>query len=282
LDIFIWDYWAVANNGEPSKSDGKPKPAIHGTVKIEGPGIDLRAEVKCGPGGRDDCSQRPAAEPKPIDPFAHTPKWLKDTVEILSGTKPEPIPSAPPGYENSPPKTDFQKALVYSYLAVGLLLLVSTWLLRPNTNPLHQLYRARLAKAFLFDPTRVMEGANKSAVDSKIDPVYEPIGTMPLSALAENTTYAPYHLINATLNVQGSDYANRRGRNSDFFLFSPMFIGSQATGYARTRDMERETRIDLATAMTISGAAFSPNAGASSIVPLRATLALLNVRTGTG
>jgi hypothetical protein len=44
--------------------------------------------------------------------------------------------------------------------------------------------------------------------------------------------------------------------------------------------MEDATTLDLATAMAVSGAAFSSNMGASSIRALTATLALLNVRTG--
>ena len=58
---------------------------------------------------------------------------------------------------------------------------------------------------------------------------------MRISELVTPHPYAPYHLINAALNVQGSDYAKWRGRNADFFLFSPCYIGSEATGYCETR-----------------------------------------------
>jgi hypothetical protein len=93
--------------------------------------------------------------------------------------------------------------------------------------------------------------------------------------------YAPYHLINAALNIQGSDFANRRGRNADFFLFSPRYVGSYATGYAPMQTFERAARdLDLATAMAISGAAASSNMGSATIRPLTPTLALLNVRLG--
>ncbi|WP_461319336.1 hypothetical protein [Bradyrhizobium barranii] len=74
--------------------------------------------------------------------------------------------------------------------------------------------------------------------------------------------------------------ANRRGRNADFFLFSPAYIGSVATTYCKTEKMELDTGLDPATAMAVSGAAFSSNMGANSIKALTATLALLNVRTG--
>ena len=109
---------------------------------------------------------------------------------------------------------------------------------------------------------------------------FAPLDTMRISELVSPLPYAPYHLINAALNVQGSDYANRRGRNADFFLFSPCYVGSEATGYRETLPVESATNLDLATAMAISGAAFSSNMGASSIRPLTPTLAILNVRTG--
>jgi hypothetical protein len=53
---------------------------------------------------------------------------------------------------------------------------------------------------------------------------------------------APFHLINTALNIQGSKYANRRGRIADFFVFSPNFIGSSATQYVKTEEFERHRR----------------------------------------
>src|SRR5262249_1544026 len=100
-----------------------------------------------------------------------------------------------------------------------------------------------------------------------------------LSGLSEKN--APYHLINAAINVQSSKEANRRGRNADFFLFSRNFIGSKATGYARTVDVEGIVPdLDLGTAMAVAGAAASSEMGAATIKPLAPTLALLNVRLG--
>ena len=47
----------------------------------------------------------------------------------------------------------------------------------------------------------------------------------------------PYHIINAAMNVQGSAEANRRGRNADFFVFTPDFVGSDLTlFFAPTRE----------------------------------------------
>src|SRR5439155_4907916 len=143
-------------------------------------------------------------------------------------------------------------------------------------NSLHRLYRDRISKAFLFDPTS-RPNPTGTSVDKGRD--YAPLDSMRLSELS--SVCAPYHLINAALNLQGSDYANRRGRNADFFLFSKLSVGSEATGYARTADVERDSPgFDLATAVAVSGAAASSNMGAKSIRPLMLTLAVLNIRLG--
>ena len=106
-----------------------------------------------------------------------------------------------------------------------------------------------------------------------------PVFDKPLSKITYRN--GPYHLINAALNVEESKTANRRGRNADFFLFSPLFVGSKSTGYVATADVEQVAfGFDLATAMAVSGAAVSSSMGAQSIKPLTATLALLNIRLG--
>jgi hypothetical protein len=66
---------------------------------------------------------------------------------------------------------------------------------------------------------------------------------------------------------------------TDFFIFSPAYCGSPLTGYAPTTDWERaDHRLDLATAMAISGAAAAPQMGLGSMRHLSFWLALLNVR----
>ncbi|MGA9455935.1 MAG: hypothetical protein WBV43_10735, partial [Pseudolabrys sp.] len=89
------------------------------------------------------------------------------------------------------------------------------------------------------------------------------------------------------MNVQGSTEANRRGRNAEFFTFTPDFVGSDLTHYAVTslkadeRHMENaDQRLDLGAAMAISGAAVSANMGSNTVRWLSPTLALLNVRLG--
>jgi hypothetical protein len=102
---------------------------------------------------------------------------------------------------------------------------------------------------------------------------------MALSQLSEADS--PYHLINTALNVQNSKQVNRRGRNADFFLLSRNFVGSKATDYVATADMEAVMRgLDLGAAMATSGAAASANMGSATIKTLTPTLALLNIRLG--
>ena len=54
-------------------------------------------------------------------------------------------------------------------------------------------------------------------------------------------TLAPYHLINTALNIEASKYANRRGRNADFFILGPLFTGSASTNYVDTELMEKNS-----------------------------------------
>jgi Patatin-like phospholipase len=197
----------------------------------------------------------------------------------------------------------YDVAVVYSVLAI-IIYLISRCL-RPNANSLHQLYRDRLGTAFLFglvfqkdgslapasDPRAIgvtiqkdgsfLSDRNETVVGfiARPDGVVLPAGDRKVSSL--DPTFAPYHLINCAVNLEGSSYLNKRGRNADFFLFSPLFVGSAATGYMPTLAYEQVCQtLDLASAVAISGAAVSSNMGAQSIRPLTPTLALLNVRLG--
>jgi predicted acylesterase/phospholipase RssA len=205
--------------------------------------------------------------------YYHGPAWLIDVSQHWFG---------------------YNTPVAWFYLVTGIELFLLSLFLSPNANSLHRLYRDRLSKAFLFDPTTI-EG-RRAGARSKRESIllsnvaaaellkYQnfelaPVDRFKLSEISCVDT--PYHLINTALNIQGSKYVNRRGRNADFFLFSPKFIGSSATQYVRTEEFEDAVKgFDLATAMAISGAAGSSNMGASSIAPLALTLAILNVRPG--
>jgi hypothetical protein len=158
----------------------------------------------------------------------------------------------------------------FSFALAALVFFLFWPILSVNSNSLHQLYRDRLGWAFLIK-RKEKAGSNNDEVDHE--------DTFNLSAI--NTERAPYHLINAALNLPGSNFANRRGRNADFFLFSRNHIGSEATGYVDTKSAELIVDgLNIGTAMAISGGAAAPNMGMASIRLLAPTIAVLNVRLG--
>jgi len=167
-----------------------------------------------------------------------------------------------------------------AYLLVALVVLAVTLLIGPNSNSLHRLYRDRLSRAFLFERSKMGSRNAATSVDtwkfSSLKPQDRAAGAwLPASA------YAPYLLTNTAINLEGSEELNKRGRNADTFVFSPLYVGSRWTGYVPTMKMEAVVPdFSLATAMAISGAAASANMGRSTIKILRFSLALLNIRLG--
>ena len=131
----------------------------------------------------------------------------------------------------------------------------------------HRFYRNRLARTYL---TRVGAGGNS------VTP-HDPQLLSELNPAAK----APYHLLNAALNIPASTNPDLRGRNTDFFLFSKHFCGSPLVGYQPTSKWEALDRhLDLGTAVAISGAAAAPRMGTLTDARLSGLLALLNVRLG--
>ena len=136
-----------------------------------------------------------------------------------------------------------------------------------NFTSLHGFYRDQLTRGFLF-----RKGTDSGRNSGR---------RVKLSELNSAGSTAPYHLVNVTMNLQGSDDIKLRGRGADFFILSRHFIGSDRTGYVPTEIMERaDPHQDLGTAMAISGAAASPNAGSVAIGPLVFIMTMLNLRLG--
>lgn len=139
--------------------------------------------------------------------------------------------------------------------------LISFFLLNINLTGPHRLYRDCLARTFI--QTRADGVPKVKLVD------INPQGT------------APYHIINAALNVPSSQSFALKDRGCDFFMFSKKWIGSTAAGYHPTTHWKANgAPVDLATAMAVSGAAFSSYMGLGSLPTLTALLTFLNVRLG--
>lgn len=171
------------------------------------------------------------------------------------------------------PTMEQEWIVLINYVLMTIIVLVIAANFTENANGLHRLYRDRLRTTFQLDRL----------------------------ALHELDEQSPYLLINGTLNVRRPRTAKaeaaaqlrasardrvsadpaKRGRNAEFFLLSRHFIGSDATGYASSLEVNRQQpELDLAAAIAISGAAVSSSMGRVGIGLLGPTLALLNLRLG--
>ncbi len=158
---------------------------------------------------------------------------------------------------------------VFALMLAGLLWAYVWIAVDPNRTSLHRLYRDRLAAAFLVGED----------TGGDVD-VEEDLDLGELSRHEAGST-APYHLINAAVNLPRSKNINIHDRKSDFFIFSKRFIGSEHTGYCRSDSMERAfPDMSLSTAMAVSGAAASPAMGSMTQPALVALMTILNIRLG--
>jgi len=130
----------------------------------------------------------------------------------------------------------------------------------PNILSMHRYYRFRLQDTFLNDKK-----------DQKLHSLIE-------DSKEGKYTFAPYPLINTTLNLQ-ADKEISGMKSCDYFLLSPLYCGSKITGYTPS-DKSEYSRMTLATALTISGAAVNPNMGYKSNRLLSFFMTLLNLRLG--
>ena len=151
------------------------------------------------------------------------------------------------------------------FFLAGGLFIYSLFFVDINSTSLHGFYRDRLSEAFLFD----------------VSPRIGSTDDLQISELNAAGSKAPYHLINTTLNLQGSKDPDVRGRNADFFIISKCYSGSDQTKYCATEGLEyRDGHFNLGTGLAISGGAAAPNMGESTIRPLVFVMALLNIRLG--
>jgi hypothetical protein len=131
-------------------------------------------------------------------------------------------------------------------------------------------------EAFMPDWRNVQSGASGQALQADRFPLWD--------AGAVLRGHGPYHLINTNLVLVDSDDRTRKRRGGDGFLLSPLYCGSNATGWQRTEDFMGNT-MTLPTAMATSGAAANPNTGAGGVGLTRSTsvsllMTLLNLGLG--
>ncbi len=137
-----------------------------------------------------------------------------------------------------------------------------------NAVSMHSYYRSRLAEAFLpeigqadVNPDNTKHGSTFRLTDARAG-----FG-------------APLQIINTTLNTTSSRIPKLRSRNGENMILTPLFCGSQATGYRRT-EKYLGGKLTLATAFAISGAAVDPDTYATNSRSISFLMTLLNVRLG--
>jgi hypothetical protein len=162
--------------------------------------------------------------------------------------------------------------------AAGLSLFVAS---RTNLNvvSLHRLYRDRLMETFLPNPS--LAGHWHKARDAE---------KTWLDEICSEKSVGPYHLLNTNIILTNSNKTACAGRGGDSFVLAPLYSGSDATGWANTKQWasfaeagKSTDRLSLPTAMAISGAAVNPHSGPSGAGPTRNKLvsiamALANLR----
>jgi hypothetical protein len=145
-----------------------------------------------------------------------------------------------------------------------------------NQITIHCFYRDRLMEAFLPDVDKALRNETGPAEDAD---------SAALSTMCDRSrAVGPYHIINTNLVLTESDERTYRIRGGDSFTLSPLYCGSNATGWQPTRDYTGD-ELTLPTAMAISGVAANPWTGISNTRPARnplvgSMMALMNLRLG--
>jgi hypothetical protein len=144
----------------------------------------------------------------------------------------------------------------------------------------------------LPDDSRLLAGLNRVLAGAKLDAAGE--GDLSRSSLRNRAwleeslggtksspvSLAPLHVVNVALNLVSGDDPAWQERKAESLTISPLHCGSSNLGYRDARDYGGRDGITLGTAMTISGAAVSPNMGYHSSPFVAFLLTLFNVRLG--
>ena len=163
-----------------------------------------------------------------------------------------------------------------AWLSLALGIATFGWLCNINYITVHRYYRDRLMEAFMPSFSAATQGLTGPAPNTA--------DAMRLADSLAACQRAPYPLINTNAVLVNARSVRARSRGGDGFLLSPLYCGSNSTGWRATRHFMHD-RMTLATAMAISGAAANPNTGVGGVGLSRSrlvsvTMALFNLRLG--
>ncbi|HKD06760.1 MAG TPA: hypothetical protein VKB79_12735 [Bryobacteraceae bacterium] len=179
---------------------------------------------------------------------------------------------------------DQQWAISFSLLALVLCGLLFSWRFNLNIFGLNQFYRNRLVRCYL-GATRWVPGWRKPRAFIGFDDADD----LKLSDLRYETAYCqekfrgPFPLINCSLNLGGSSDLQVHTRQSASFTLTPLHCGASRVnvGYSPVGlQSGLGEPVTLGQAVSISGAAASPNMGYSTSPLVSILLTIFNVRLG--
>lgn len=156
-------------------------------------------------------------------------------------------------------------------LAAGL---VAAFLINVNHASQHRVYRDRLMEVFCAEKDAIKSGEWRTARRAQSSKGW---------LINMVSRRKPYHLINTCLVTTDSNQRKFRGRGGDNFILSPLFCGSDATGWVATARAMKT--LSIATAIAVSGAALNAHSGPHGTGLLRnkayaALLSMLGVNLG--
>jgi hypothetical protein len=182
---------------------------------------------------------------------------------------------------------DLRRRYIIPLLVFALVLAFAVWRVDVNVFSLHGLYGNRLVRAYL--------GASRKRDP---DPVvgFDPDDDIPLDnfrlrdpgqrgdkANPQKVEYdGPFLIVNTALNLVRTKELAWQERKAESFVLTPCHCGSETTRYRRTEGGPEGYAggVSLGTAITISGAAASPNMGYHSSPAVTVLLTLFNARLG--
>jgi len=164
-----------------------------------------------------------------------------------------------------------------SHLVIVAIVLLSAYFIPINKVSIHRYYRDRLMETFNPDACDTLN--NKSShVSLKANQASLH------DCLPDDDNTMPFHIINSNLILVESEIPKFRGRGGDNFILTPLYSGSNATGWLHSSHFAGDS-ITLPTAVAISGAAANSDSGMAgegvTINPfLSALMSIFNLRLG--
>ncbi len=164
------------------------------------------------------------------------------------------------------------------------------FLINTNRFSLHAMYRDRLIRAYL-GASRAKRRPNLfTGFDPQDNTLMHALWPSPAprdpAAAPDRPAGKPLHVINISLNLVSGKKLAWQQRKAEPFTVTALHAGSHRTGFRRTWYPDSnlcyggEQGISLGTAMTISGAAASPNMGYHTSPVVAFLMTLFNVRLG--